>query len=327
MARILSLSIPLAHGLDQYRFYIHLNIILYPVSKTNRIGTATTTDRGKPTRHANWGQQKRLEFIDFRLCWDGRLNRSDLIDFFGISLPQASLDLARYMEIAPENINYDKTGKAYLPSACFKPAVASVESTAYLELLTLPRSPQANFIGWKPDISLVPHPNRRVETSVLRQVLFAIRNRQMVHVEYQSMNRPSSTVRAISPHAIGYDGFRWHTRAYCHEHKSFRDFVFARILKVNRVEESSIDPKKDEAWERALNLVLAPHPDLSAGQRRAVELDYGMKRGRIVLRTRRALAFYVLRQLGLDQTTNAPRAQHIVLLNRDKIEPFLNSHE
>ena len=290
------------------------------------MGTVTT-ERRKAPKHPKWGQQQRLEFIDFRLFWEGRLNRSDLIKFFGISMPQASLDLARYMEIAPENINYDKTGKAYFPSACFKPAVNSVESTAYLELLTLPRSPQANFIGWKPDISLVPHPNRRVETSVLRQVLFAIRNRKMVHVEYQSMSRPSSTVRAISPHAIGYDGFRWHTRAYCHERNSFRDFVFARILKIKRVEESSIDPKKDDVWERALDLVLAPHPDLTAGQRRAVELDYGMKRGRIVLRTRQALAFYVLRQLGLDQTTSAPRGQHIVLLNRKKIEPFLGSRE
>jgi hypothetical protein len=249
------------------------------------------------------------------------------MDFFGISQPQASLDLARYMEIAAENINYDKAEKAYFPSACFKPVITSVGPMAYLGLLTVPRSPQANFIGWRPDVGFVPHPNRRVGASVLRQVLYAIRTRQMVHIEYQSMNRPRSTVRAISPHAIGYDGFRWHTRAYCHQRNSFRDFVFARILKIKHLEQSSIDPKDDEAWERLLDLVLAPHPDLTAGQRRAVELDYGMKRSRIVLRTRQALAFYVLRQLGLDQTTSGPRAQHIVLVNRKKIEPLLNAHE
>ncbi len=290
------------------------------------MGTATPRDRQKPSRQTRWGQQQRLEFIEFRLLWEGRLNRSDLMEFFGISLPQSSLDLARYIESAPENIYYDRGEKAYFPSACFKPVMTSVGSMAYLDLLTLPE-PQANFIGWRPDVGLVSHPNRRVGASVLRQVLFAIRNRQMVQIEYQSMNRPRSTVRAISPHAIGYDGFRWHTRAYCHEHNSFRDFVFARILKIKHVEQSSIDPKNDEAWERLLNLVLAPHPDLTAGQRRAVELDYGMKQGRIVLRTRQALAFYVLRQLGLDQTTSAPRAQHIVLVNRTKIEPFLNAHE
>lgn len=291
------------------------------------MGRAAAIDRSKSTKQATWGQQQRLEFIDFRLFWEGRLNRSDLMDFFGMSLPQASLDLARYIEMAPENIAYDKAEKAYLPSASFRPAVTSVESMAYLDLLTLPRGPKANFIGWRPDLGLVPHPNRRIGTFVLRQVLSAIRDRQKVHIEYQSMSRPRSTMRAISPHAIGYDGFRWHTRAYCHERNSFRDFVFARILKVKGMEESNINPKHDNAWERVLRLVLAPHPDLTAGQRRAVELDYGMKRGRIVLRTRQALAFYVLRQLGLDQTTSAPRAQHIVLLNREKIEPFLKTHE
>ena len=48
------------------------------------------------TKVARWGQERRLEFIDFRLYWEGRINRSDLIDFFGISVPQASLDLAKY---------------------------------------------------------------------------------------------------------------------------------------------------------------------------------------------------------------------------------------
>ena len=48
-------------------------------------------------------------------------------------------------------------------------------------------------------------------------------------------------------------------------------------------------------------------------------LDYGMKDERLVLKTRRALAFYVLRQLGLDEEGGGPRSQHIVLLNRDEI--------
>ena len=101
----------------------------------------------------------------------------------------------------------------------------------------------------------------------------------------------------------------------------------SREFQDKRAENSLIDPKQDKAWERSLDLVLAPHPNLTAGQRRAVALDYRMKRGRIVLRTRQALAFYVLRQLGLDQTTSAPGAQHIVLVNREEIEPLLNSHE
>lgn len=51
-----------------------------------------------------WGIERRLEFIDFRLFWEGRINRSDLTDQFGISTPQASADLARYQEMAPSNL-------------------------------------------------------------------------------------------------------------------------------------------------------------------------------------------------------------------------------
>ena len=276
---------------------------------------------------SNWGQQQRLEFIEFRLFWEGRLNRSDLMEFFGISRPQASLDLARYIEAAPQNITYDKKQKTYLANRRFKPVLAPDESSAYLGMLLASHGPQASFVGSMPPLGVVIYPHRRIETSVLRQVLLAIRGQLTLGIEYQSMNRPNPTVREISPHAIAFDGFRWHARAYCHVHDSFRDFVFARIIKVHKSLPSSVDPKKDDEWHHLLNLVISPNPDLSPGQKRAVALDYGMKKGRIVVRTRRALAFYLLRQLGLDDTGSAAKAQHIVLLNRDEIEPLINDKD
>ena len=275
--------------------------------------------RGGAERGPKWGQAQRLEFIEFRLYWEGKLNRSDLVAFFGISTPQASLDLARYMEIAPENITYDKTLKTYLPARRFRPVVSPPETSTYLDLLLAPDRPLSNFLGWVPPLGLLKVPNRQVKPAVLRPVLQAIREGAKLRIDYQSMNRPSPTARAISPHAIGFDGFRWHARAYCHEHKTFRDFVFARILKVLGSEPSEIDQKADTTWHRMVDLVLVPHPDLSAGQRKAVALDYGMKDEQLVLKTRRALAFYVLRQLGLEQDGGGPRSQHIVLLNRDEI--------
>lgn len=284
-------------------------------------------NKGVAVKPSNWGQQQRLEFIEFRLFWEGRLNRSDLIEFFGISRPQASLDVARYIEIAPENITYDRTQKTYLANRNFKPVLAPADSSAYLDLLLSSNRSLTNFLGCSPPVEVVKYPNRRVETSVLRQILLAIRERLMLRVEYQSMNRPNPTARDISPHAIAFDGFRWHARAYCHEHESFRDFVFARILKVHKSSRSSIDSQKDAAWHHVLNLVLAPHPDLTPAQKRAVALDYGMKKDRTVLRTRRALVFYVLRELGLDDTGSAAKTQHIVLLNRSEIEPLINDRD
>ena len=48
-----------------------------------------------------WGVERRLEFIEFRLFWEGSINRADLVEFFGVSVPQASKDLALYQERAP----------------------------------------------------------------------------------------------------------------------------------------------------------------------------------------------------------------------------------
>ena len=61
-----------------------------------------------------WNQARRLEFIDFRLSCDGKINRKDLVDFFSISVPQASLDLSKYQEMVENseppraNLKYDR---------------------------------------------------------------------------------------------------------------------------------------------------------------------------------------------------------------------------
>jgi len=287
-----------------------------------------TADPAKPTR---WGQERRIEFIDFRLQWDGRVNRSDLIEFFRISVPQASLDFARYLELAPQNIEYDRSEKAYLATPQFQPLVATGEAKGYLNQLLGVSSQvlerEASFLGWTPPLGAVSFPGRKIEASVLRRVLAAIRRKRMLQIEYQSMNRPNPTVRGISPHAVGFDGFRWHVRAYCHERHDFRDFVFARILNVASDEESTADPLNDAAWTNMVDVVLAPHPELREGQRRAIELDYGMQDGRVSFQTRQALLFYALRRLGLDRPAQGtPQSQQIVLVNRDALQPFLDNN-
>ena len=68
-----------------------------------------------------WGVEKRLEFIEFRLFWEGGINRADIIDQFGVSVPQASKDLTLYEKKAPGNLHYDKSAKRYRASDDFKP--------------------------------------------------------------------------------------------------------------------------------------------------------------------------------------------------------------
>lgn len=58
-----------------------------------------------------WGVEQRLEFIEFRLFWEGHVNRSDVMEQFGLSVNQASSDLNRYISFAPDNMTYDKSAR------------------------------------------------------------------------------------------------------------------------------------------------------------------------------------------------------------------------
>jgi hypothetical protein len=61
-----------------------------------------------------------MRFIDFLLAEYGTINRSALMNYFGISAPQASNDFATYMEIAPQNMVYDMSIKTYRVTHEFK---------------------------------------------------------------------------------------------------------------------------------------------------------------------------------------------------------------
>lgn len=283
-------------------------------------------DARAPTR---WGQDRRLEFVDFRLRWDGRLNRGDLTNFFGISVPQASLDIAKYLEQAPDNAKYDKSSRVYVAGPDFKPLFPGNEPARYLnELLaraTGVLQQELSFLGWLPTVGVVPTPNRTTPVNTLLQLLGAIRQRKSLRVLYQSMSSPQPSERTIGPHAIAHDGMRWHVRAYCHQRRDYRDFVFARFLGVNATDQPGCDGSDDAAWHLTVPLLLAPNPELSPAKQRVIELDYGMTDGMVTIECRQALLFYALQRLGLleDACTVRPEAQQVVLRNREEIAQHL----
>ena len=64
--------------------------------------------------------EQRLRFIDFLIHQYSKANRSALVDYFGISTPQATKDFKMYMKKAPDNIRYCHSDKAYLKNPEFK---------------------------------------------------------------------------------------------------------------------------------------------------------------------------------------------------------------
>ena len=279
----------------------------------------------KKGKQLNWGVERRYEFIEFRLFWQGRINRGDLMDAFGVSTQQASLDLNAYIDQANRNLVYDKSLRTYLRGKHFKPKYLMPDAEEYFAQLRAVDqglvSAKQSWISVFPGFEATPTPARGVSPETLRDVLAAIREPAALQVTYQSMSRAEPSARWIEPHALAFDGFRWHARAFCQNDQIFKDFLLSRIVEVGGQGPVTSDPGADDAWQTEVVLKIGPHPDLSDNQRRAIEMDYGMEAGHAQIVVRRALLFYALKRLGLDTDPAArrPQDQQIVLLNRDNV--------
>ena len=278
-----------------------------------------------------WGVGRRLEFIEFRLFWEGSINRADLVEAFGVSVPQASKDLTLYQERAPGNMEYDTRAKRYVAAEKFVLRFLEPDPYIYLSQLrsvaegAVPASD--SWISALPSADVALTPRRDIDIAVLRRILDASREGVSIDVFYQSMNkvRPDPIWRRITPHAFGYDGFRWHARAYCHLEHKFKDFLLPRILEVGSQGEPGEAGEQDWLWNNFFDVVIGPHPALTESQKKVVTKDYGLERGNGALSVRYAMLFYVLKRLGLlgDAAKQSAYTQHIVTVNRKEAEAAL----
>lgn len=276
-----------------------------------------------------WGIEQRLEFIEFRLFWEGGVNRADIMGYFGVSVPQASKDLTHYQEVAPGNMLYDKSLKRYFASDDFKPKYLEPDANHYLmqTVATDPSSLTAarSWVSQPVGFATVPQPRRAIDPAMLRQMLKVIRSKQSVEIRYQSLNpdKPKAQWRRVTPHAFCFDGMRWHARAFCHERGLFRDFLLPRISGLRSEGEPGLLSDKDHAWHETYRLKLKPHPKLSDEQKKAVAADYGMKDGEFEIPMRLAMLFYFRKQhLGLDYKEHEkdPQQQHIVMADAESVK-------
>lgn len=291
-------------------------------------GPRAPTESRLENSPVKWSQERRLQFIDFRLQWEGRINRKDVTEFFKISIPQASADLALYQQLMPSNMRYDTSTRVYVATPEFRALSDTSGAQQYLtQLLALHRGVLAGeqaFLSFVPPMESVPLPARSLDASTLLPLIQAISERRKLKVKYQSISRDEAPVRFISPHAFGYDGIRWHVRAYCETRRGFRDFVLGRILSTEQPEPTDIKSTDDLDWHQYVDLVLKPDPSLSPAQRQGIERDYTMKDGACTVTCRKAMLFYTLRTLNFE-IDGAPRSgeKQLVIANLTEIKPML----
>ena len=273
-----------------------------------------------------WGLKQRLAFIETKLFWEGTVNRRDITETFGVSVPQASSDIKVYRTKAPNNIYYDNSQKQYRASLEFEPIFGPMDPHEYLSKLGNVSAPKKSFKqGTVAEFSIVPSLDRNIDAAILRQIITALKKKQSVLMKYQSMSRPSPVWRWFSPHAFVFDGFRWHVRGFCELTNEFRDFILGRVWEIKGTKEAEANAKDDHKWNHFVSIHLIPHPSLSSDQKKVIEKEYNMENGVAALCVREAFVYYVLSRFRVNVKNESKRAENenILVSNYKEIEAYI----
>ena len=262
-------------------------------------------------------QRERLAFLELRVFFTGELRRGDIEIRFGIKPAAASRDLSLYRDVAPDNLDYDQASRCYRPSASFKP-VHEFHSERVLAWL-LQGFGDGLDLGLK---QAAPCEGTgqllRPDMEVLGAITRSMCAKKAIRINYLSLSSGAKR-REIVPVALADNGLRWHVRSYDRERGRFSDFVLTRIAKAQEIDgevaESELLPA-DEQWARMVEMEIVPHPHIEFPK--AIEADYGMQGGSLRIKTRAALAGYVLRRWNIDSTDDHrldPASHHLWLRN------------
>lgn len=285
------------------------------------MGTETvSTDKLEEETGLRWGVERRLIFLEQRLFWDGTVNRNDLMGRFGVSINQASADIARYQAMASGNMVYDTRAKRYVAGTDFAPKLSKPDAERYLAELRARREglleDAAALFTDLPQAEIVPSPLRPLDPELVRGIVGAIKERSRIAVTYQSFSSPRPRERLLEPHSLAHDGLRWHARAHDCKNGDFRDYTLGRMKGLRVVGPAASEADRDHAWNRIVTLVLGVHPEASPEQAASIRADYGFGGETHEIRIREALAFYFKRRLrlDLDWRTQPLQVQHVVLI-------------
>jgi len=245
-------------------------------------------------------QAERLAYIDFRVYFLGELRRSDLTDRFQTGPAGATRDIAMYRSLAPENLDFDGTGKVYVPSTKFQPLFKHSPGRV-LVALSEGFGDGVHSAGRPLVPCEFPNALSLPSVSVLAPITRAINRRKAVRLKYRSKSSGLSE-REVVPLALVNIGTRWHARVFDRKSEDFRDFVLTRMMEPQVLENSPVRDEEtaqsDLQWSRIIELELVPHPDFQS--RDVVLMDYPMEDGLLKVRVRASNAGYMLQQWHVD---------------------------
>jgi hypothetical protein len=250
--------------------------------------------QGVKTPNLPWSRRQRFQYLEALAYWRGCFRRSDLLERFNIGIQRISDDIRDYLRLNPDAFVYDRNEKLYRAAPDMKPIFAGIELDEALHLLG-ERPPELG-----PWFDCVKFPTRHMNPKVLQMVFRAVAGNRSIRIKYASLNSATFRWRWITPHAFANDGYRWHVRAFCHEERSYKDFVIGRIFTTGELGQPAATAQEDHEWVKIIRIHLVAQVGISDSELRALQLDFGMKEREFEVPVRSALGIYILAQLGLD---------------------------
>lgn len=240
--------------------------------------------------------------IEVLLWWRGWVGRGDLLESFGISAAQASGDLQKYMDMNGGAMRYHTSRKRYEAV----PEMRCVRHKPRLE------DALALFFGLEGEglrfqmgartteqLDSLVLPTRKGLPQVERRIVMALLSKAECRVLYHSVSSGKAEWRVLVPGAFGWDGRRWHLRAFAREHGEWRDYVLGRMSQVEWPGEIATDLPVDKEWKRKDEVVFRLNPELDESQKAALRMDYGMEGDELRVEVRTAMKRYLLAEMFL----------------------------
>ncbi|WP_321781680.1 WYL domain-containing protein [Burkholderia pyrrocinia] len=164
------------------------------------------------------------------------------------------------------------------------------------------------------------------EPKIFAALSQAIRLGLSVELTYRSMNQPQPHQRIIAPHHLIRAGRRWHIRAYCTTHQTFRDYALGRIVGTSILPQASEHRAEDDAaWNAIVPVRLIAHPELNHTQQDVIRFEYFSGTAARIVTCRGALAGYFVQDVraATDIKTQRPPDYQLAVENLDEISPWL----
>lgn len=263
----------------------------------------------------NAQRAERFAFIDFVVRFLGGLNRSDLLDFFGIGDAAASKEISEYKRLRPRNVDYDRVmRKNVILRDSFTPLIEIDAETA---LGMLANGFNKNKLYDRPmlpykRVGMVP---RHLDIDLISKVTRALHSKTAIKCDYISGNSKNHDERTLVPTAFFYDGHSWMFRAFHRESAvsggvKFKCFEFSRLKNVTECPNDSALPSEtlaqDSDWHLLVPLQLTLHPSLSDSKKSTLIQEFGLVDGDddLLITEKAVLVYYLKKHWKIDVNDN-----------------------